>query len=136
MAPSRPRHTKCEADAKARNGLTRDRASTGLDSRPGRAGTKIPSRRSVNNLLMALPLAALGQLFPRGALSMTNPQIANPQINAVDLSRRVVSVLDAEMSYFEVGVGDPIVFLHGNPTSSYLSRILLPSLIEHAPSLA
>jgi haloalkane dehalogenase len=114
----------------------RDRASTGLDSRAGRAGTKIPSRRSVNNLLMALPLAALGQLFPKGALSMTDPQIANPQIDPVDLSRRVVSVLDAEMSYFEAGVGDPIVFLHGNPTSSYLWRNIVPYLSEHGRCLA
>jgi len=28
----------------------------------------------------------------------------------------------AEMAYVEVGEGDPIVLLHGNPTSSYLWR--------------
>ena len=28
--------------------------------------------------------------------------------------------LDREMAYVEVGQGDPIVLLHGNPTSSYL----------------
>jgi haloalkane dehalogenase len=27
-----------------------------------------------------------------------------------------------EMAYVEVGQGDPIVLLHGNPTSSYLWR--------------
>ena len=31
-------------------------------------------------------------------------------------------VLGQEMAYVEVGNGDPIVFLHGNPTSSYLWR--------------
>jgi haloalkane dehalogenase len=30
------------------------------------------------------------------------------------------------MSYVEVGSGDPIVFLHGNPTSSYLWRNIIP----------
>ncbi len=35
-------------------------------------------------------------------------------------------VLDTTMAYLEVGAGDPIVFLHGNPTSSYLWRNLLP----------
>tara|TARA_B100001013_G_scaffold314902_1_gene221621 strand:+ start:1595 stop:2410 length:816 start_codon:yes stop_codon:yes gene_type:complete len=30
------------------------------------------------------------------------------------------------MSYIDVGQGDPIVFLHGNPTSSYLWRNVLP----------
>jgi hypothetical protein len=31
-------------------------------------------------------------------------------------------VLGREMAYVEVGEGDPIVLLHGNPTSSYLCR--------------
>ena len=31
-------------------------------------------------------------------------------------------VLGSEMAYVEVGEGDPIVLLHGNPTSSYLWR--------------
>jgi haloalkane dehalogenase len=37
-------------------------------------------------------------------------------------------VLDREMAYVEVGQGDPIVLLHGNPTSSYLWRNVLPYL--------
>ncbi len=35
-------------------------------------------------------------------------------------------VLGAEMAYVDVGEGDPIVFLHGNPTSSYLWRNVIP----------
>src|SRR5262249_11675883 len=37
-------------------------------------------------------------------------------------------VLGSEMEYVEVGEGDPIVLLHGNPTSSYLWRNVLPHL--------
>ena len=37
-------------------------------------------------------------------------------------------VLGQEMAYVEVGEGDPIVLLHGNPTSSYLWRNVLPHL--------
>src|SRR5215472_10582451 len=37
-------------------------------------------------------------------------------------------VLDREMAYVEVGKGDPILLLHGNPTSSYLWRNVLPHL--------
>ena len=37
-------------------------------------------------------------------------------------------VLSREMAYVEVGRGDPIVLLHGNPTSSYLWRNVLPHL--------
>jgi haloalkane dehalogenase len=41
---------------------------------------------------------------------------------------RRVPVLDSHMTYVEVGSGDPIVFLHGNPTSSYLWRNVMPHL--------
>ena len=37
-------------------------------------------------------------------------------------------VLGARLAYLEVGSGDPIVFLHGNPTSSYLWRNVMPHL--------
>ena len=35
-------------------------------------------------------------------------------------------VLGLEMAYVDEGQGDPIVFLHGNPTSSYLWRNIMP----------
>ena len=37
-------------------------------------------------------------------------------------------ILGSKMAYVEVGEGDPIVLLHGNPTSSYLWRNVLPHL--------
>ena len=40
--------------------------------------------------------------------------------------RRRVAVLDTEMAYVDTGAGDPVVFLHGNPTSSYLWRNVIP----------
>lgn len=40
--------------------------------------------------------------------------------------RRRVKVLDSEMTFVDVGSGSPIVFLHGNPTSSYLWRNIIP----------
>jgi haloalkane dehalogenase len=45
-------------------------------------------------------------------------------------------VLGREMAYVEVGAGDPIVLLHGNPTSSYLWRNVLPHLQPHGRCLA
>jgi haloalkane dehalogenase len=45
-------------------------------------------------------------------------------------ARSRVSVLDSEMSYLTVGNGDPIVFLHGNPTSSYLWRNVIPHVSD------
>lgn len=42
--------------------------------------------------------------------------------------RQRARVLDSDMSYVDIGHGDPIVFLHGNPTSSYLWRNVIPHL--------
>jgi len=39
-----------------------------------------------------------------------------------------VEVHGSPMHYIEAGTGDPIVFLHGNPTSSYLWRNVIPHL--------
>jgi haloalkane dehalogenase len=48
-------------------------------------------------------------------------------ISAADpYPRRRVAVVDTEMAYVDVGAGDPVVFLHGNPTSSYLWRNVIP----------
>ncbi|MYA51116.1 MAG: haloalkane dehalogenase [Chloroflexi bacterium] len=50
--------------------------------------------------------------------------------------RRTVDVLDSEMTYVDTGDGDPVVFLHGNPTSSYLWRNVIPHLSGQARCLA
>lgn len=45
-------------------------------------------------------------------------------------------VLGQEMAYVETGSGDPIVFLHGNPASSYLWRNILPHVRGLGRSIA
>jgi haloalkane dehalogenase len=50
--------------------------------------------------------------------------------------RKRVNAAGVEMAYVDVGQGDPIVFLHGNPTSSYLWRNIIPHLAPHARCLA
>ena len=40
--------------------------------------------------------------------------------------KRHVDVDGVDMAYVEIGTGAPIVFLHGNPTSSYLWRNVVP----------
>jgi haloalkane dehalogenase len=50
--------------------------------------------------------------------------------------RRRVEVLDSEITYVDVGQGDPIVFLHGNPTSSYLWRNIIPCVSSLGRCLA
>ena len=41
---------------------------------------------------------------------------------------KFVEVKGSRMHYIEAGSGDPILFLHGNPTSSYLWRNVIPYL--------
>ena len=42
--------------------------------------------------------------------------------------KKQATVLGLNMAYVEEGAGDPIVFLHGNPTSSYLWRNIIPHM--------
>jgi haloalkane dehalogenase len=48
----------------------------------------------------------------------------------------VIDVLDSTTFYEETGTGTPMVFLHGNPTSSYLWRKVLPRIGEPGRCLA
>ena len=42
----------------------------------------------------------------------------------------------SQIHYVEEGSGDPILFLHGNPTSSYLWRNIIPHVQSHARCIA
>ena len=60
-----------------------------------------------------------------------------PGISAIDPYERCrIAVLDSDMSYVDSGNGDTIIFLHGNPTSSYLWRNIITHLRFDARCLA
>ena len=50
--------------------------------------------------------------------------------------KQFAEVLGSRMAYVDVGSGDPIVFLHGDPTSSYLWRNVIPHLVPHGRCIA
>jgi haloalkane dehalogenase len=50
--------------------------------------------------------------------------------------KKKANILGYNMSYVDEGTGDPIVFLHGNPTSSYLWRNIIPHLSGVARCIA
>ena len=63
--------------------------------------------------------------------------MADHSISAADPHpRRRVPALDAELATVDTGQGDPVVFLHGNPTSSYLWRNVIPHVAGMARCLA
>lgn len=49
---------------------------------------------------------------------------------------KFADVHGSNMHYIDAGEGDPIVFLHGNPTSSYLWRNVIPFLSDQARCIA
>lgn len=53
---------------------------------------------------------------------MPTPSIAQP----IAGNKKKVNVRGLNMAYYEVGKGKPIVFIHGNPTSSYQWRNIIP----------
>lgn len=60
-----------------------------------------------------------------------------PPISTEDsIYRRFVTVHGVPMAYVDIGQGDPIVFLHGNPTPSYLWRNIIPHALPFGRCLA
>ncbi|HAD24595.1 MAG TPA: haloalkane dehalogenase, partial [Alphaproteobacteria bacterium] len=58
------------------------------------------------------------------------------EISAAELPKRRLTISGRHMAYSEMGEGDPIVFLHGNPTSSYLWRNVMPHLAGQGRCIA
>ncbi len=50
--------------------------------------------------------------------------------------RQRMTILDSQMAYVDEGTGQAVVFLHGNPTSSYLWRNVIPHVTPVARCLA
>ena len=51
-------------------------------------------------------------------------------------TRQFMTINGKRMAYVEMGSGDPIVFQHGNPTSSYLWRNIMPALADRGRCIA
>ena len=57
-------------------------------------------------------------------------------ISAAEPEKKTLSVNGRTMAYVEMGEGDPIVFQHGNPTSSYLWRNVMPHVADQGRCIA
>ncbi len=53
-----------------------------------------------------------------------------------EMDKKRVRVYNAEMAYVDTGQGDSVLFLHGNPTSSYLWRGVMPFVTDVARCVA
>ena len=71
-----------------------------------------------------LSAAAAAELLPVSA----GGSVAQDRISSdFPFSKERVEILGSAMAYVDVSEGDPVVFFHGNPTSSYLWRNVIPS---------
>tara|TARA_B100000029_G_scaffold110552_1_gene102456 strand:+ start:290 stop:1168 length:879 start_codon:yes stop_codon:yes gene_type:complete len=57
-------------------------------------------------------------------------------ISDKELEKKHINVLGKSMAYVERGQGNPIIFQHGNPTSSYLWRNIIPHLENQGRCIA
>ena len=57
-------------------------------------------------------------------------------ISTTEHPKKTIFVNGKNMSYVEMGEGDPIIFQHGNPTSSYLWRNVMPHLQDQGRCIA
>jgi haloalkane dehalogenase len=77
----------------------------------------------MRSLLFTAALAACHSTHPEAVMTVTS-------------QAHRVPILDSFIAYREAGSGRPIVFLHGNPTSSYVWRAILPVLAPQLHCLA
>ena len=57
-------------------------------------------------------------------------------ISATEHAKKQITVKGRVMTYVEMGEGEPIIFQHGNPTSSYLWRNIMPHLQDQGRCIA
>jgi haloalkane dehalogenase len=90
--------------------------------------------------ILSVSLAAM-IMFPAGAAAADGEPASHKLARAaisetLNIAPKNVQVLDSAMSYLELGQGDPILFVHGNPTSSYLWRNVMPHVSGNGRAIA
>ncbi|VAW95582.1 Hydrolase, alpha/beta fold family protein, At1g52510/AT4G12830 homolog 2 [hydrothermal vent metagenome] len=86
---------------------------------------------------MRLTFFSLLVFLLSGHVTAGDYKLPHPVINdnlTYSLSR--VDVLDSTMSYIDTGKGKPVLFIHGNPTSSYLWRNVIPYVSKQNRAIA
>jgi haloalkane dehalogenase len=89
-----------------------------------------------------LSLLLLSSLVGLGACASLLPALA-PQVEAEEniddsfpYESKFIKIFGSNMHYVEEGEGEPILLLHGNPTSNYLWRNVIPHLTPHGRVIA
>jgi haloalkane dehalogenase len=62
--------------------------------------------------------------------------LSTQELSTQELPKKFCDVLGKRMAYVELGSGSPVVFLHGNPTSSYIWRNIMPVVAKGVRCIA
>lgn len=97
----------------------------------------------MNRICTLLVLGAGACLAPFAVVAHPAPADAGqrklpaPAISeALTIPQKAVDVLGSRMTYLELGEGEPVLFVHGNPTSSCLWRNVMPHAGEGHRAIA
>lgn len=82
--------------------------------------------------LVAIIMGTLPSVAADQARKLPAPVISEE----LGIPRKSIDVLDSRMAYLELGDGAPVLFVHGNPTSSYLWRNVMPYVAEGRRAIA
>ena len=86
--------------------------------------------------LTALSLA-LAVSYGHSMAQETTPEVSTQAISeTLSIDRREIEVMGSTMSYLEQGTGEVVLFLHGNPTSAYLWRNVIPHVSDTHRAIA
>jgi haloalkane dehalogenase len=90
----------------------------------------------IRTLLLAATLSSTACIQVMAAVAPTAEDVEPGLSAAFPYTSRFVDVKGSKMHYVEVGSGDPILLVHGNPTSSYLWRNVIPHLEDRGRVIA
>lgn len=92
-----------------------------------------------SNILMAMAFLMVMMTSANAQESGPYDRFKVPPLEVPSTTRythKFIEVLGSRMAYVDEGVGDPILFLHGEPTSSYLWRNIMPHLEKQGRVIA
>lgn len=94
---------------------------------------------AIKHLLLGSIVSSLALVSNSGLVANeleSQPQMTTKISAEFPYTSRYIEVLGSKMHYVEEGSGDPVLFLHGNPTSSYLWRNIIPYISDDARAIA
>lgn len=86
----------------------------------------------MHRTLLTLVFAGLASTALANGSKISQPTISEE----LSIPQSQIEVLDSTMAYLEEGQGDPVLFIHGNPTSSYLWRNIIPHVSDTHRAIA